>query len=1639
MRHFDTVFPEGRDHMRMTNFHRARISALEPVASRVLSFLVISAIVLSSFVAIAAPAPAFAQDDLEGDSGAEAPFVTMPIAAGATSEGGEGEISASEAHVTFNVQTTTLADEWDTNPNTSKNTKCSLREALQMTVTGANPLGNQGCGNKPNGVTKVVVNLQGGTYLLTRAEPLPTMQGNVEVLAQGAVTIDGNGNARSEGILIVLNCGDCQDPGPGDDQLVTLPKMTLQNGKAVRGAALWIKDGSVTAREVTFTRNIAVHPDAAVKTEQGGAVRVDAGGGDFVCIKCIWRENTSRGTGGALSSGGVGVILDRNEFIGNHADYGGGAIQAAGGGESYPIIMDSKFKENFVAVPEANQAGPGAENGGGAILSHGKMLIQRSEFYGNYTMKSKGGGAIRVNGELRVEDSAFQNNQARKQGSGEITFGGAVLVEGGASAFFVRTSMHHNEAFNGGAMAVIGGEGWLINSSVANNNAAFDGGVAVNFQPSWLTGEAYIVHSSLARNEDNTPDPLQINSANNYAIYMANSIIDSACGGPTINSGGGNIYKGMCARVPWEPSNDQTNTDHMVEYVPDIGFEGMNNNGGPSFQDAYFLSMKVDTDSPAVDLSVASWCQDATLVEAQDQIGGARPNGTECDSGAMEVGSNPPKFESTPAAGQPILFPAVMLGGGATQTTRELQIKNTGGGVIQWEATIDEGWDGTFEVGGAQTAGGLAKNQSATLTLTCKPSNAGSYYGMLLITTSLQDQPEVRYKLTCHSPNLNSPYAGAQQKPGPMSAGQAAPGETTMVSANIGNPGSQPLQATYNWKQTAGNVWQLTGNVSAVSAADGSATVSIPPGDQLDLTMSCKPDIEGVFSNQVEITTNDPLNPVITYDIGCEGRQDPDPEKLEIGESWGVGLGKRGLGIDISPDGRTLIAGLWDDAAVGVYARNPENGTMSLINSLQVPGMAGVSNVAFSPDGKSAYWTSTSGDGVVHAQVGENSAVTFVDQFTSSTLRGCVLNGQPTLCPFGTMDGARGVAVSPDGLHVYVTGQNDDSLTVLSRNPANGELTYQQTFIGLVANQPVLNGASGVLVSHDGYTVYVAARNHHGVAVFSRGSNGDLAFIQAIDNSMPGISGLEGAFELAESPDGKFIYVGSNTGGAVVTFARTPGDGMLSFVESVPVGTGPYALEMSHDERGERLLVALWQGDGVVNLARDYHTGKLTPIETISMGPDAPKLDGVVDIVSSADDKYTYVTLWADSAANNDWTVTRLINKQNPPSMGNISPASRTVGSSEFVLTVNGARFYPGSIVQWNGAALPTTFVSEFELNATVDAGKLGAAGNVNVTVLNQGPGGGASTAAVFNVLAAGVMPTPSVESLNPPAAEYGNEALNVVVTGAGFLPTSQALLNGAPVETLYVGGATLVVLLSASDITSPGPLAITVVNDSNAASAAGEVFAADAEAIKRSTAVAFTTSAPNEPAQPAIRGFRPASLIEGSGEQWITVLGSGFSTHSGQVTVARWNGDARESSVVDEGTLLVKLTAADLAAATIGKITAFTPGLPSSAPGNFKVLATGSNPAPSLDSYYLDFSSGGVKAVVSGNDFVTGATVVVNGSQRVVTVVNPYVAVVNLNYADVQRSSNLRIVNAGPGGGSSNTLVLGEPLQISFMPVIGR
>lgn len=84
------------------------------------------------------------------------------------------------------------------------------------------------------------------------------------------------------------------------------------------------------------------------------------------------------------------------------------------------------------------------------------------------------------------------------------------------------------------------------------------------------------------------------------------------------------------------------------------------------------------------------------------------------------------------------------------------------------------------------------------------------------------------------------------------------------------------------------------------------------------------------------------------------------------------------------------------------------------------------------------------------------------------------------------LDGAAALVVSPDGKNVYVTGQNDGAVATFTRNPTTGALTFLEMDKDGAGGVDGLDGANGVAVSPDLAHVYVTGFVDDAVATFAR-------------------------------------------------------------------------------------------------------------------------------------------------------------------------------------------------------------------------------------------------------------------------------------------------------------------------------------------------------------------------------------------------------------------------------------------------------------------------------------------------------------------------------------------------------------------------
>jgi DNA-binding beta-propeller fold protein YncE len=386
-------------------------------------------------------------------------------------------------------------------------------------------------------------------------------------------------------------------------------------------------------------------------------------------------------------------------------------------------------------------------------------------------------------------------------------------------------------------------------------------------------------------------------------------------------------------------------------------------------------------------------------------------------------------------------------------------------------------------------------------------------------------------------------------------------------------------------------------------------------------------------------------------------------------------------GVAVSPDGESVYVA----AQVGAVARLDRDTTTGAVtqptgtsgcvregSALCFKGhaLSGASSVAVSPDGKNVYVASYFSDAVV--RLNRNPTTGTVTEPAGTA--GCISEDGSGSCADGhALDGAQGVAVSPDGKSVYVASVNSDAVVRLNRNPTTGALTEPAGAAGCIsedgsgpcADGHGLNGAWWVALT-DGKNVYVASFLADAAVRLDRDTTtgaitepAGTAGCVSEDGSGPCADGhgLSRPAGVALSADGKNIYVAA-FGSGVARLSRNPTTGAITqpagtagCISETGAGTcadghgldGPSGVAVSGD--GKSVYVAATSSptnSAVARLNRNLTTGALTQpagtpgcVSETGAGPCAHghALKGATGVAVSPDGKSVYVASFNSNAA----------------------------------------------------------------------------------------------------------------------------------------------------------------------------------------------------------------------------------------------------------------------------------------------------------------------------------------------------------------------------------------------------------------------
>ena len=294
-----------------------------------------------------------------------------------------------------------------------------------------------------------------------------------------------------------------------------------------------------------------------------------------------------------------------------------------------------------------------------------------------------------------------------------------------------------------------------------------------------------------------------------------------------------------------------------------------------------------------------------------------------------------------------------------------------------------------------------------------------------------------------------------------------------------------------------------------------------------------------------------------------------------------------------------------------------------------VDGIAGGLAIVPSPDGAHVYVVGSDDDAVAIFRREASGSLTFV---------AAVRDGVGGVTDMRVPDA---LAISSDGAHVYVTSRENDALVVFARDAASGGLAFVGVVRDGVGGVDGIDHASGVAVSPDGAHVYATGEHDDAVATFARdATTGMPTFVAVAREGIGGVAGIRNPSAVTVSPDGANVYVAGGTADGVGVFARDSVTGVLTFVQAVRYGDEalgvdrPRSVAVTAD--GTSLYIAGHDDDGVAAFARNPADGRLTFVEIERDHGFLGGLDGAAAVTASPDGRYVF------AAGENDHTISTL-------------------------------------------------------------------------------------------------------------------------------------------------------------------------------------------------------------------------------------------------------------------------------------------------------------------------------------------------------------------------------------------------------------
>ncbi|MEV8097736.1 lactonase family protein [Kitasatospora sp. NPDC085879] len=233
------------------------------------------------------------------------------------------------------------------------------------------------------------------------------------------------------------------------------------------------------------------------------------------------------------------------------------------------------------------------------------------------------------------------------------------------------------------------------------------------------------------------------------------------------------------------------------------------------------------------------------------------------------------------------------------------------------------------------------------------------------------------------------------------------------------------------------------------------------------------------------------------------------------GPADGVPTGSGPVHLSVHPSGRYLFASMYDGGEIAVHPVGPDGGVGPATETVR-PSTSGQSRIHQTIVDPSERW-------LLSADLGRDRVL--VHRLDDN---GRLHAAGEARLPAGAAP--RHLAFHPQGRHAYSANEGDSTVTVFRWD--NGRLTAPRSFPTLLGRPAVRNHPGGLAVSPDGRHLYVSNRGDNSIAVFAVEDDGARLRLVATPSC-----GGDWPRHLAIDTSGRWLCVANQRSDEVVCFA----------------------------------------------------------------------------------------------------------------------------------------------------------------------------------------------------------------------------------------------------------------------------------------------------------------------------------------------------------------------------------------------------------------------------------------------------------------------------------------------------------------------